>query len=317
MKIVILDGFSAVRDDLNWDALNELGDITIYDRTAPGETLQRCEDAEIVLTNKVLMTADIINALPKLRYIGVLATGFNVVDINAAREKGVIVTNIPAYSTQSVAQLIFAHLLNVVHRVDYYAKENRQGRWSRDIDFYYLDHTPFELVGKQIAIIGVGNIGIAMIRIAQAFGMNVVAVTSRPQSDLPDGVKRVDYEEAFRTSDVVALTCPLTDATRHLICAKTLAMMKPNAIVINTSRGPVVNDQDVADALHAGTIAAYCADVVTQEPPVDGNPLFNEPNSYITPHVAWATLDARRRLVDICVDNVRAFVSGTPQNVVS
>lgn len=317
MKIVILDSFTTSRNDLNWEEIEQLGEVVNYDRTPEELTVERCQDAEIVLTNKVVMAAEIIEQLPKLRYIGVLATGYNVVDLAAARKHGVIVTNIPAYSTDSVAQLIFAHLLNVAHRVDYYTEQNRKGRWAECNDICYLDHSPFELCNKRIAFIGIGNIGMAAIKIAQAFGMKVTAVTSRPQEDLPDGVKKMTLEEAFRTSDVISLTCPLTDNNKHMINAETIALMQPHAILINTSRGPLVKDDDMAEALKQGRIAAYCTDVVTQEPPIDENPLFSAPNCYTTPHVAWCTQDARKRLISICAGNVRAFIEGTPRNVVS
>lgn len=317
MKIVILDGFSAVRYDLNWSALEQFGQVVAYDRTRPEQVLDRCQDAQIVLTNKVILTAQTIESLPKLQYIGVLATGYNVVDLDAADKRGIVVTNIPAYSTESVAQLIFAHILNAVCRTDYYAHQNRQGRWGREPDMCYLDHSPFELCGKQIAFFGVGNIATAAIRIAKAFGMRVVAVTSRSQESLPSGVLKVTAEEAFRTSRIIALTCPLTDSNMHMINTDTLSMMRPDAILVNTSRGPLVNDADVAKALHDGVISAYCADVVTKEPPVDGNPLFAEPHCYTTPHIAWATLDARSRLVEICAQNLKMFLNGTPQNVVN
>lgn len=317
MKIVILDSFTTSRNDLSWEEIEQLGEVVNYDRTPEVLTVERCQDAEIVLTNKVVMTAEIIEQLPKLRYIGVLATGYNVVDLAAARKHGVIVTNIPAYSTDSVAQLIFAHLLNVAHRVDYYTEQNRKGRWAECNDICYLDHSPFELCNKRIAFIGIGNIGMAAIKIAQAFGMKVTAVTSRPQEDLPDGVQKMTLEEAFRTSDVISLTCPLTDNNKHMINAETIALMQPHAILINTSRGPLVKDDDMAEALKQGRIAAYCTDVVTQEPPIDENPLFSAPNCYTTPHVAWCTQDARKRLISICAGNVRAFINGTPRNVVS
>lgn len=317
MKIVILDSFTTSRNDLSWEEIEQLGEVVNYDRTPEELTVERCQDAEIVLTNKVVMTAEIIEQLPKLRYIGVLATGYNVVDLAAAREHGVIVTNIPAYSTDSVAQLIFAHLLNVAHRVDYYTEQNRKGRWAECDDICYLDHSPFELCNKRIAFVGIGNIGMAAIKIAQAFGMKVTAVTSRPQEDLPDGVQKMTLEEAFRTSDVISLTCPLTDNNKHMINAETIALMQPHAILINTSRGPLVKDDDMAEALKQGRIAAYCTDVVTQEPPIDENPLFSAPNCYTTPHVAWCTQDARKRLISICAGNVRAFIDGTPRNVVS
>lgn len=317
MKIVILDGFTTVRNDLNWDAVAALGELTAYDRTRPEEVFERCQNAEIVLTNKVIMTAETIAQLPKLKYIGVLATGYNVVDLEAATKHGVTVTNIPAYSTDSVAQLIFAHLLNVVNRVDYYANQNREGRWAKQADMCFLDHTPFDLAGKQIAFIGVGNIGKAAIRIAQAFGMNTVAVSSKEQSLLPDGVRKVTAHEAFATSDVVALTCPLTENNRHMINAEVLSQMRPSTIVINTSRGPLVDEEAMATALKKGQIAAFCCDVVSKEPPTEDNPLFSAPNCYTTPHIAWATIDARQRLISICADNIQAFLVGAPKNVVN
>lgn len=317
MKIVILDGFTAVRHDLDWSALEPFGQVIAYDRTRPEEIVDRCQGAQVVLTNKVILSAQTIEQLPELRYIGVLATGYNVVNLEAANRRGITVTNVPAYSSESVAQLIFAHLLNVVHRIDYYADQNRQGRWGKEPDMCYLDHSPFELSGKQIAFFGVGNIATAAIRIAQAFGMEVVAVTSRSRESLPAGVLKVTAEQALRTSRVVALTCPLTDSNRHMINARTLSMMRPDAILINTSRGPLVDDEAVAQALHDGVIAAYCADVVTKEPPVDGNPLFTEPHCYTTPHIAWATQDARSRLVQVCARNLEMFLMGTPQNVVN
>lgn len=315
--IVILDSYTAVRDDLNWKALEALDTVVVYDRTPAHLTVERCKDAEIVLTNKVLMTAEVMEQLPKLRYIGVLATGYNVVDLKVASERGIVVTNIPAYSTDSVAQLVFAHLLNVVAQVDHYAHENRNGRWNTEPDVCYLDHRWFELAGKTMGIVGFGNIGSAVARIALAFGMHVITSSSKSQDQLPAGVEKADLETLFRKSDVLSLHCPLTPDTHHMLNAANLSLMKPTAIVINTGRGPLADDNAVVAALQNGTIAAYCTDVVTQEPPVDGNVLFSQPNCYVTPHFAWASQEARQRLVDICTANVRAFMAGEPINQVN
>lgn len=314
--IVILDTFTTTRNDLNWNALEAIDTVVAYDRTPAALTVERCKDADIVLTNKVVLGAAEIAQLPKLRYIGVLATGYNVVDLAAAKERGIVVTNIPAYSTDSVAQLVIAHLLNVVGRVDHYARENRNNRWCNEPDINYLDHQWRELAAMRLGIVGMGNIGTAVSRIALAFGMEVVAYSSKPQEKLPLGVKKADLDTLYSTCDVISLNCPLNDDTKWMINAGSLAKMKPSAIVINTGRGPLVNEDDMAAALSSGTIAAYCTDVIAQEPPVNGNVLFSQPNCYVSPHIAWATCEARQRLVDICVNNVRAFISGTPINTV-
>lgn len=316
MKIIILDGYAANPGDLSWDALQEIGDVTVYDRTKPEETVARAKGAEVVLTNKVVLGRKEIEQLPNLRYIGVLATGYNVVDTQAAHERGIVVTNVPAYSTESVAQMVFAHLLTVTNRTDHYAIQNRQGRWSQNLDFCYWDAPLMELAGKTFGIVGLGNIGSRVAQIAQAFGMQVKALTSKAADTLPAGILKADLNELLSSSDVISLHCPLTANNRHFINTKTLALMKPTAIVINTGRGPLVNDADVAEALAAGRLAAYCADVLTDEPPHADNPLLCQPHAYLTPHIAWATREARRRLLDIATDNVRAFVEGHPQNVV-
>jgi glycerate dehydrogenase len=243
-----------------------------------------------------------------------LATGYNVVDIQAARERGIIVTNVPAYSTESVAQMVFAHLLTVTNRTEHYAVLNRQGRWSSNPDFSYWDTPLHELAGKTFGIVGLGNIGSRVAQIALAFGMKVVALTSK--SALPAGIQKVSLDELLTASDVVSLHCPLTDATRHLINARTLQMMKPSAILINTGRGPLVNDADVAEALSTRRLYAYCADVLTTEPPQADNPLLCQSNAYFTPHIAWASVEARVRLLQTAIANVRAFANGTPQNTV-
>ena len=317
MKIVILDGYSANPGDLSWKGLEELGTLTVYDRTKSNETVARAADAEIVLTNKVILNSEVIAQLPHLKYIGVLATGYNVVDIKAAHERGIIVTNVPAYSTESVAQMVFAHLLTVTNRTEHYAIQNRDGRWSSNPDFCYWDFPHMELAGKTFGIVGLGNIGQRVAQIALAFGMKVKAVTSKAQAALPVGIEKVSLEELLASADVLSLHCPLTDSTRHMMNAATLQQMKPSAILINTGRGPLVDDQAVADALAKGTIAAYCADVVTEEPPKPDNPLLQQPNAFITPHIAWASMEARVRLLKVAIDNVSSFLNSKPQNVIS
>ena len=316
MKIVILDGYAANPGDLSWNALRDMGELTVYDRTMPEDTVVRATGAEIILTNKVVLGRKEIEQLPQLRYIGVLATGYNVVDTQAAHEHDIVVTNVPAYSTESVAQMVFAHLLTVTNRTEHYALLNRQGRWSENPDFCYWDTSLLELSGKTFGIVGLGNIGHRVAQIALAFGMRVIALTSKSADALPPGIRKVDLQELLTTSDVLSLHCPLTDDNRHFINAQTLAVMKPTAIVINTGRGPLVNDADVAEALAAGRLAAYCADVLTEEPPKADNPLLCQPNAFITPHIAWATKEARLRLLSTVIENVRAFVGDCPQNVV-
>lgn len=316
MKIVILDGYAANPGDLSWNALQDVGELTVYDRTMPEDTVVRATGAEIVLTNKVILGRKEIEQLPQLRYIGVLATGYNVVDTQAAHERGIVVTNVPAYSTESVAQMVFAHLLTVTNRTEHYALLNRQGRWSENPDFCYWDTSLLELSGKTFGIVGLGNIGHRVAQIALAFGMRVIALTSKSADALPPGIRKVDLQELLTTSDILSLHCPLTDDNRHFINAQTLALMKSTAIVINTGRGPLVNDTDVAEALVDGRLAAYCADVLTEEPPKADNPLLCQPNAFITPHIAWATKEARLRLLSTAIENVRAFVGGCPQNVV-
>ena len=316
MKIVILDGYSANPGDLSWKELEQIGEVTVYDRTSPSETIQRAADADIVLTNKVVLDREKIAQLPRLKYIGVLATGYNVVDIEAAHQRGVIVTNVPAYSTESVAQMVFAHLLTVTNRTEYYAIQNRKGRWSSNPDFCYWDFPHMELAGKTFGIVGLGNIGRRVAEIALAFGMKVMAMTSKSQDQLPTGIEKADIQTLLSSSDVLSLHCPLTDKTRHLIDAETLLKMKPTAILINTGRGPLIDDQAVANALQEGRLGAFCADVFTTEPPASNNPLLSQPNAFITPHIAWASTEARVRLIQIATDNVRAFINCKTQNAV-
>ena len=316
MRIVILDGYSANPGDLSWEGLEQLGTLTVYDRTSPSETVARAADADVVLTNKVVISREVMAQLPQLKYIGVLATGYNVVDIAAAHERGITVTNVPAYSTESVAQMVFAHLLTVTNRTEYYAVQNRQGRWSKNPDFCYWDFPHMELAGKTFGIVGLGNIGRRVAQIALAFGMQVKALTSKTAEILPAGIEKVSLEELLATSDVLSLHCPLTERTRHLINVDTLQRMKSTAILINTGRGPLVDDQAVAGALADGRLAAFCADVLTEEPPKADNPLLRQPNAFITPHIAWASKEARIRLIQVATDNVRAFLNDQPVNVV-
>ena len=316
MNIVILDGYSANPGDLSWKELESLGNVTVYDRTSPSETVTRAAEAEVVLTNKVVIGRGEMAQLPHLKYIGVLATGYNVVDIKTAHERGVTVTNVPAYSTESVAQMVFAHLLTVTNRIEHYAIANREGRWSRNPDFCYWDFPHMELSGKLFGIIGLGNIGQRVAAIAHAFGMRVCAYTSKSEKQLPSYVEKKSMEEILSACDVISLHCPLTPDTHHLINSQTLQQMKPSAILINTGRGPLIDDQAVADALAEGRLAAFCADVLTEEPPKATNPLLAQPNAFTTPHIAWASTEARIRLLHVAIDNVRSFLSGHPQNVV-
>ena len=316
IKIVILDGYTANPGDLSWKELEALGQLTVYERTKPEDTVARAAEADVVLTNKVIIGKAEMEQLPHLKYIGVLATGYNVVDIKAAHERGIIVTNVPAYSTESVAQMVFAHLLTVTNRTEHYAIQNRAGRWTSNPDFSYSDTVLTEIAGKTIGIVGLGNIGSRVAQIALAFGMKVKAFTSKSAEVLPEGIQKTDMQELFSTADVISLHCPLTDNTKHLINAETIGLMKKSAIVINTGRGPLIDDHAVADALESKRITAYCADVLTEEPPKADNPLLKQQNAYITPHIAWATVEARIRLVQIAIKNVRAFFDGTPQNVV-
>ena len=316
MKIVILDGYAANPGDLSWGELPRLGTLEVFDRTNADQTVARAAGAEIVLTNKVVLGRKEIEHLPHLKYIGVLATGYNNIDVIAAKEHGIIVTNVPAYSTESVAQMVFAHLLTVMNRVEHYAIENRKGRWSRNPDFAYWDTPLTEIAGKTIGIVGLGHIGSRVAQIALAFGMKVKALTSKAADALPADVEKVGLDELLSTADVVSLHCPLTDNTRQMINAETLRLMKPSAVLINTGRGPLVNEADVAEALESGRLYAYCADVMTAEPPQTDNPLLRQPNAFLTPHIAWATREARFRLVNIVIDNVSAFIEGHPCNVV-
>ena len=317
MKIVILDGFTTNGGDLSWNGISELGDLTVYDRTAPGEVIDRCLGAEAVLTNKVIITDEVMQALPQLKYIGVMATGYNVVDIDAARRRGIVVTNVPAYSTPSVAQMVFAHLLNITNQVALHDRQVHEGRWAGNQDFCFYSAPLIELAGKQMGIVGLGQTGSAVAKIALALGMRVMVFTSKSQESLPEGIIKGSLDEMFATSDVVSLHCPLTPDTKHIVNAARLATMKPSAIVINTGRGPLVNEQDLADALNNGTIAAAAVDVLSTEPPAADNPLLSARNCHITPHIAWASQAARARLIDTLASNLKGYISGNVVNNVA
>lgn len=312
MKICILDGYSLNPGDLDWSPVERLGDVTLFDRTPADKIVERAADADIVLTNKVPFSADTLRQLPRLRFICVLATGYNIIDTEAAARQGVVVANIPAYSTMSVAQMAFAHILNITNHVASYAREVADGKWTNCPDFCFWDSALTELAGKTMGIVGLGNTGMATARIAVALGMKVVALTSKSADTLPEGITPAPLDDVLASADVVSLHCPLTPSTRHLINAASIAKMKPSAILINTGRGPLVDEQAVADALNGGHLAAFGADVLSQEPPRGDNPLLSARNCFLTPHIAWATLEARTRLMSTATENVRQFIAGEP-----
>lgn len=318
MRIVVLDGFTLNPGDLSWAAIEKLGETVVYERTRPEEVADRLEGAEIALTNKVVLDAAMLRKLsPTLRYIGVLATGYNVVDVEAARELGICVTNIPAYSTASVAQMVFSHLLNLTNHVAYYTQQAvDEGKWVASQDFCFCDRPLTELAGRTMGLVGLGRIGSAVANIAQAFGMKVVAYTSKRQEELPGYIKKAGMDEIFMQSDVVSLHCPLTEDTRYLVDENRLRMMKKNAILINTGRGPLIDEAAVANALRQGKLGAYAADVLSVEPAQADNPLLSAPRVQLTPHIAWATREARERLMQICALNIAHFIEGNPQNTV-
>lgn len=312
MKICILDGYSLNPGYLDWSPVERLGDVTLFDRTPADKIVERAADADIVLTNKVPFSADTLRQLPRLRFICVLATGYNIIDTEAAARQGVVVANIPAYSTMSVAQMAFAHILNITNHVASYAREVADGKWTNCPDFCFWDSALTELAGKTMGIVGLGNTGMATARIAVAMGMKVVALTSKSADTLPEGITPAPLDDVLASADVVSLHCPLTPSTRHLINAASIAKMKPSAILINTGRGPLVDEQAVADALNGGRLAAFGADVLSQEPPRGDNPMLSARNCFLTPHIAWATLEARTRLMSTATENVRQFIAGEP-----
>lgn len=317
MNLVVLDGHTLNPGDLRWDEFKMLGSCQIYDRTEPGAVVARARHAEVVLTNKTILGKDQLRELPRLKYIGVLATGTNVVDLDVARERGVTVTNVPAYATASVAQLTFSMLLELALHVGSHSESVRRGDWSRSIDFCYWNHPLVEVAGLTLGLVGFGNIARAVARIALAFDMKILAWTRRSHVNAPAGIGFSDLESVFRRSDVLSLHVPLTPETRHLVDAKRLGWMKPGAFLINTGRGPLVDEQALAGALNSGRLAGAGLDVLSVEPPPPDNPLLSARNCVITPHIGWATQSARERLMRVALENVRSFLEGSPQNVVS
>ena len=317
MKIVLLDAHTANPGDLSWQPLEALGTCVIHPRTPVAETVARCAGAQVVITNKAPLTGEMLAALPGLKYIGVTATGYNIVDIAAARERGIVVTNVPGYSTPAVAQLVFALLLELTNHVGHHAQSVAEGRWAACPDFCYWDQPVIELAGRTLGVVGYGDIGAAVARIGLAFGMRVLASRREWKSPPPDGIEAASTDEIFASSDVISLHCPLTDATRHLVGERTLGLMKPGAFLINTGRGPLIDEQALADALNSGRIAGAGLDVLSVEPPTAGNPLIGARNCLITPHIGWASREARVRLIDQTAANLQAFLAGQPINVVN
>lgn len=312
MKIVVLDGYAANPGDISWEQIAALGELEVHDYTAPQDTLSRIGDAEIVLTNKVLITREIIENAPNLKYIGVLATGFNIIDLQAAREMGIPVCNVPTYATEAVAQFVFALLLELCHHVGHHNAQVQKMRWTNNRDFCFWDYPLMELQGKTMGLVGLGRIGQATKKLAEAFGMKVLCCRSTP-----DAPGCVPLETLLRESDIVSLHCPLTEKTRHIINAETIGMMKDGVIIINTGRGPLIDDAALRDALVSGKVYGAAVDVATVEPIPADNPLLGLDNCIITPHIAWATDGARQRLMDTVAENIRAFLAGTPVNVVN
>lgn len=317
MRIVVLDGYCLNPGDLSWDALRAMGEVTVYDRTPEAQVVERTAGATIALTNKSPFSAATLAALPELKYIGVLATGYNIVDVAAAKELGVVVTNVPTYGTHSVGQMTMALLLELCHQVGRHSELVRAGEWSRNPDWSFWRSPQVELAGKQFGVIGFGRIGRQAAIAAAGLGMKIAAYDAKPGAPL-EGVdfQWMSLEELIATSDVVSLHCPLFPDTKDLMNKERIGKMKQSAFLLNTSRGPLIVEQDLADALNAGVIAGAGIDVVPVEPPVNGSPLFSARNCIVTPHMAWATLEARGRLMDIAMNNIRAFLAGAPVNQV-
>ena len=318
MKITVLDGYTTNPGDLSWDEISRLGELTVYDRTPRELTAERSAGSEILLTNKTVLNNELLRSLPRLRYVGVLATGYNVIDTDEARRLGITVTNIPAYSTGSVAQLTFALILELCFHVPRHSDSVMEGKWTGSVDFTFRNYPLTELAGKTIGIIGFGNIGRKVCEIAMAFGMKVLA-SSRSGKDTPEypGFELTDTDDLLSRSDIVSIHCPLTPQTAGMINMNRLRLMKKSAFLINTSRGPIIVEKDLADALNEGSIAGAGLDVMAEEPPRAGNPLLTARNCIITPHIAWATIESRKRLLDQAAGNIKAFLSGSPVNVVS
>ena len=318
MKLVVLDGYTLNPGDLSWEGLESIGDVTVYDRTPADKVRERIKGAKAIFTNKTVLTKEELEDNPELEYVGVLATGYNVVDIKAARELGITVTNIPAYSTKSVAQFATALLLELCHHVGHHSSEVRGGRWKSNKDFCFWDYPLIELDGKTLGIIGYGSTGQAFSKIAQAMGMNVLAYTRTPKKELEtDQMKFVSLDDLLSSSDVISLHCPLFEETKGMINKNSIGKMKDGVIIINTGRGQLIVDEDLADALNNGKVAAAGLDVMSEEPPKADNPLLTAKNCIITPHIAWAPVEARGRLMVIAAENFKQFIAGKAQNVVN
>jgi len=314
MKIVVLDAYTLNPGERRWEELEELGEVVVHDRTAQLDVVRRAKDVEVVLTNKTILDGFILNLLPKLKYIGVLATGYNVVDLDVARQRGIVVTNIPAYSTQSVAQMAIAHLLNITQRVAHYAHEVHNGVWSAQPDFCYWNTPLIELAGKKIGIVGFGNTGQATAQIAETLGMEVWVYTSKPKKSLPKKYQKVTLNELFSACDVVSLHCPLTAENKEMVNSFRLSLMKQGAILINTSRGGLIDEKALEQALLSGKLLGAGLDVLSSEPVPNGNPLLKLKNCFITPHIAWATRESRMRLMNQAVENLKAWMEGRTIN---
>ena len=318
MKIVVLDGYVENPGDLSWEALGALGDLTVYDRTEDEDIVSRIGNAEIVITNKTPITEETMEQCPSIRYIGVLATGYNVVDVEAAKKRGIPVTNIPSYGTETVAQFTMGLLLEICHHIGHHDQAVHEGRWSACEDFCFWDYPMIELAGKTLGLIGYGRIGQAVGRIAQAFGMKLLVYTRTVKKELEtEHCRFVSLEELLKEADVISLHCPLQPETEQLIRRETIEQMKDGVILLNSSRGPLIHEADLAEALRSGKVAAAAMDVVSAEPIKEDNPLLTAPNCIITPHIAWAAKEARTRLMNVAVENVRSFLNGTPEHVVN
>jgi len=316
VNIVVLDGYTLNPGDLTWGKLGNLGKLEVYDRSSIADTIKRAVNAEIILTNKAVINKEVIQQLPKLKYIGVLATGYNVVDTEAAKQAGIVVTNIPAYSTDSVAQMVFAFILNFARQVALHSSEVKKGKWAKSKDFSFLLTPQIELVGKTLGIIGFGKIGQAVAKIGNAFGMRIIFY-NRSKRTIPGiEAQQVNMETIFTAGDFISINCPLTESNVGFVNRGRLSLMKQTSFIINTGRGLLINEYDLADSLNNGRIAGAAMDVLSTEPPNEGNPLLTAKNCYITPHIAWATKEARARLMDIAAGNVAAFLEGSPVNVV-
>lgn len=314
MKIVVLDAYTLNPGERKWEELEELGEVVVHDRTSPMDIVRRAQGAEVVLTNKTVLDGFILNQLPALKYIGILATGYNVVDLEVARQRGIVVTNIPAYSTLSVAQMAIAHLLNITQRVGHYANEVHNGVWSAQRDFCYWNTPLVELAGKKMGIVGFGNTGQATARIAEALGMDILVYTSKPKKMLPKKYQKVKLNDLFSMSDVVSLHCPLTSENKEMVNSFRLSLMKQGAILINTSRGGLIDEKALEQALLSGKLLGAGLDVLSSEPASPSNPLLKLKNCFITPHIAWATRESRMRLMNQAVKNLKAWMEGNTIN---